>query len=68
MTEREECIGLARLLLYHRNMYYRGTPKISDADYDALEDQLRGLDPEHPILAEVGAPDGHSTPNTEATT
>jgi DNA ligase (NAD+) len=40
----------------HRDLYYNGTPEISDADFDALEDQLRDLDPDHPVLAEVGAP------------
>lgn len=29
---------------------------MSDAEYDALEDELRGLSPKHPILHSVGAP------------
>jgi DNA ligase (NAD+) len=33
-----------------RDAYYRGEPLVADADYDALEDELRGLLEEHPEL------------------
>ncbi|MEN9317259.1 MAG: hypothetical protein RIS35_3652 [Pseudomonadota bacterium] len=36
--------------------YYSGEPIMSDAEYDALEDELRGLVPDDPVLAIVGAP------------
>lgn len=36
--------------------YYSGEPIMSDAEYDALEDQLRQIAPEDPVLALVGAP------------
>lgn len=36
--------------------YYSGEPIMSDAEYDALEDQLRQLVPDDPVLAMVGAP------------
>lgn len=36
--------------------YRAGNPIMSDAAYDALEDELRKLDPNHPYLAKVGAP------------
>ena len=36
--------------------YYSGEPLMSDAEYDALEDQLRRLAPDDPLLALVGAP------------
>lgn len=39
----------------HRYLYYNKQPEISDAKYDALEDELRELDPEHPILFKIGA-------------
>jgi DNA ligase (NAD+) len=46
-----------------RDAYYRGEPKLADADYDAIEDELRALIAEHPDLApdpnpleQVGAP------------
>lgn len=36
--------------------YYSGEPIMSDAEYDALEDQLRQIVPEDPVLALVGSP------------
>src|SRR5919205_3137180 len=46
-----------------RDAYYRGEPLVADAEYDALEDELRTLVAEHPDLAPdpnplemVGAP------------
>jgi DNA ligase (NAD+) len=39
----------------HRRLYYNGEPEISDAEFDALEDELRDLAPESPALAGVGA-------------
>jgi DNA ligase (NAD+) len=47
---------LADQIRLHRRLYYEGVPQISDAEFDALEDRLRELNPEHPVLAEVGAP------------
>jgi len=39
------------------NVAYRNNqPIMSDAAYDALEDQLRALDPNHPHFTKVGAP------------
>ncbi len=35
--------------------YYSGEPIMGDAEYDALEDELRLLSPDDPILAMVGA-------------
>lgn len=46
---------LASEVQRHRALYYAGSPEISDAEFDALEDRLRELAPEHPVLAEVGA-------------
>src|SRR6185503_1606501 len=46
-----------------RDSYYRGSPSVADAEYDAIEDELRSLIAEHPELApdpnpleQVGAP------------
>jgi len=36
--------------------YYSGEPIMSDAEYDALEDELRLLEPGDPVLALVGSP------------
>lgn len=40
---------------YHKALYYRGEPEISDADYDKIEDELRNLDPNNPVLDLVGS-------------
>lgn len=45
---------LASRLLVYKKLYYTGKPTITDDAYDALEDELRGLDPQHPVLAMVG--------------
>src|SRR3982750_2911118 len=47
---------LAKLLRTYKDAYYNATPLVSDAAYDALEDELRTLDPEHEVLQSVGSP------------
>src|SRR5689334_6297 len=47
---------LAKLLVKYKDAYYNGEPLVSDAAYDALEDELRELDPGHELLKSVGAP------------
>ena len=54
----EERKQLENLVLYHKRKYYDGEPEISDAEYDSLEDRLREIDPENPVLFIVGAPSG----------
>lgn len=46
---------LAQQILKHKNLYYAGKPIISDFEFDELEEQLRKLDPDHPVLKMVGA-------------
>jgi len=60
---RERMEELAARITELRDAYYRGEPRVADADYDALEDELRGLIAAHPGLApqpnpleQVGAP------------
>ena len=48
-------VELAARLERYRASYYKGSPEVSDAAYDALEDELRALDPTHPVLARVGS-------------
>lgn len=45
---------LAQEIIKHKNLYYLGVPEISDANFDKLEDELRRLDPDHPVLQLVG--------------
>ena len=40
----------------HRDLYYNSRPEVSDAEFDALEDELRELQPESSVLSDVGAP------------
>src|SRR5918996_5478232 len=60
---KERIDELAARVTELREAYYTGEPLVADADYDALEDELRGLLAEHPDLTpdpnpleEVGAP------------
>jgi DNA ligase (NAD+) len=60
---RERIERLAAEITDLRDAYYRGRPRVADADYDALEDELRALLAEHPDLTpdvnpleQVGAP------------
>jgi DNA ligase (NAD+) len=46
---------LAERVERYRASYYAGKPEISDAAYDALEDELRDLDPTNAVLAKVGS-------------
>ncbi len=47
---------LAQELRHHKRLYYEGEPAISDAEYDALEDELRALIAEHPELTPADNP------------
>jgi DNA ligase (NAD+) len=48
--------ALRELILNAREAYYNGSePLMSDAEYDALEDQFRRVCPNDPVLAAVGA-------------
>jgi DNA ligase (NAD+) len=49
---------LDALVRYHQNLYYNGNPELSDADFDALWDELKTLDPDNALF---------STINSEAT-
>ncbi|MGH2968684.1 MAG: NAD-dependent DNA ligase LigA [Solirubrobacteraceae bacterium] len=63
MITSERVEELAARIAELRDTYYRGEPLVADADYDALEDELRGLIAAHPELTPdpnpleaVGAP------------
>lgn len=47
---------LAARLQAASDVYYNGTPSMTDAAWDALADELRKLDPGHPALKAIGAP------------
>ncbi|XVS61473.1 NAD-dependent DNA ligase LigA [Actinosynnema sp. CA-299493] len=63
MNARERIQELADRIVVLRDAYYRGSPLVADAEYDAVEDELRGLVEANPELApdpnpleQVGAP------------
>ena len=47
---------LVKLLQSYKDAYYNDAPLVSDAAYDALEDELREIAPDHEFFATVGAP------------
>jgi DNA ligase (NAD+) len=47
---------LEKEILKHKILYYQGKAIISDEEYDQLEDQLKGLDPDNAVLSIVGSP------------
>ncbi|MFI1919596.1 NAD-dependent DNA ligase LigA [Nocardia sp. NPDC020380] len=63
METGERIQELADRIVALRDAYYQGSPLVADAEYDAVEDELRGLIEAHPELApepnpleQVGAP------------
>ena len=50
-SPRERIEELAARIVELRDAYYGGDPLVADAEYDALEDELRALVAEHPDLA-----------------
>ncbi len=53
-TSNQAISALAATIMEHKRAYYSGKPNISDQDYDQLEQELKALDPTHPVLAFVG--------------
>ena len=48
---------LRRQIAHHNQLYYeQDRPEISDADYDALMEELRALEREHPQLVTPDSP------------
>ena len=55
MTRKDRIKFLAEAVSYHRELYYNhSAPEISDAEFDALWDELKSLDPENSVLHQVG--------------
>ncbi|AEE16639.1 NAD-dependent DNA ligase LigA [Treponema brennaborense] len=50
---------LAALIEKYQDSYYNGEAEISDAEFDALWDELKQLDPAHPVLHRIGSDSGN---------
>lgn len=55
-TASDQVDQLTQDLRRHKRLYYSGEPEISDAEYDALEDQFRALLSQHPELTPADNP------------
>lgn len=58
MTSKEQRIALlvAGIREANKRYYDEDDPCMGDVEYDSLVEVLRGLDPEHPVLHEIGNP------------
>jgi DNA ligase (NAD+) len=56
---------LEKLILHHKERYYQGRAEISDESYDRLEEELKSLDPENPVLQLVGFKQGEAASKVE---
>ena len=45
---------LEKLILHHKELYYRGKAEITDEAYDKLETELKKIDPSNPVLKLIG--------------
>jgi len=55
MTQMERITELEGMVRYHSDLYYnQNTPAVSDAEFDALVDELKALDPTNEVLQEAG--------------
>lgn len=57
---------LEELIVYHQNAYYNGNAEISDAEFDALWDELKEKDPTNKlIISKVGKDESDFFPKTK---
>jgi DNA ligase (NAD+) len=47
-------LELEGLIRKHQDLYYNGQPELSDAEFDALWDELARIDPRNAVIGEVG--------------
>lgn len=54
-----EVYNLMQEIVKHKKLYYSGQAKITDEQYDYIEDSLRELDAENPVLEMPGYGDSY---------
>ncbi|MBQ3671625.1 MAG: NAD-dependent DNA ligase LigA [Treponema sp.] len=59
VAESSRISELVTLIKKYQNSYYNGEAEISDAEFDALWDELKKLDPNNPVLKKIGADSGN---------
>ena len=55
MADTKRIDELAELIEKYQKSYYTGEAEISDAEFDALWDELKQLAPKHPLLQKIGS-------------
>ena len=55
MSKKLRIQELAKEILKHKRLYYSGKKEIEDEEYDAMELELKNLDPKNPVLSVVGS-------------
>jgi len=58
MKNQSQIEKLEKEILKNKILYYQGNPKISDAEFDSLEEELKSLFPESKVLKMVGSLQG----------
>jgi len=65
MSNKEKIEALARLIEGYQKSYYNGEAEISDSEFDLLWDELKTLEPKHPIFSKIGTDNSDRFPKAK---